>query len=77
MNCAAPVREYTVILEKGPNNWSAYVPDLPGCIATGETREEVLDLMREAIEFHLEGMRLYGERVPEPKTESARVTVAA
>jgi predicted RNase H-like HicB family nuclease len=77
MNSAAPVREYTVILEKGPNNWSAYVPDLPGCIATGDTREEVLDVLREAIEFHLEGMRLNGERVPEPTTESARVAVAA
>jgi predicted RNase H-like HicB family nuclease len=77
MNSAPPVREYTVILEKGQNNWSAHVPDLPGCIATGDTREEVLRLIREAIEFHIEGMRLNGEVIPEPTTESARVVVAA
>lgn len=71
----ATVREYTVILEKGINNWSAYVPDLPGCIATGTTRGETLQRMREAIAFHLEGMRLNGETIPEPSTESDRVAV--
>ena len=73
----ATVREYTVILEKGENNWSAYVPDLPGCIATGKTRRDTLQLMREAIEFHIEGMRLNGENVPEPTTDSERVAIAA
>jgi predicted RNase H-like HicB family nuclease len=77
MNASASSREYTVILEKGNNNWSAYVPDLPGCIVTGKTREETLQLMREAVEFHIEGMRLHGEAVPEPMTDSARVSVAA
>lgn len=77
MNTTTPGREYTVILEKGENNWSAFVPDLPGCIATGRTREEVLHVMSEAIEFHLEGMRLNRELVPEPTTESERVVVAA
>jgi predicted RNase H-like HicB family nuclease len=77
MNTATPVREYTVILEKGRNNWSAYVPDLPGCITTGKTREDTLQLMREAIEFHIEGMRMNGEVVPEPTTDSERVSVAA
>lgn len=85
MNTATPaapptpamVREYTVILEKGENNWSAYVPDLPGCIATGKTRKDTLELMREAIEFHIEGMRLNGEDVPEPTTDSERVAIAA
>jgi len=71
------VREYTVLLEKGENNWSAYVPDLPGCIATGKTRRDTLQLMREAIEFHIEGMRFNGEDVPEPTTDSERVAIAA
>jgi predicted RNase H-like HicB family nuclease len=77
MNPPAATREYTVILESGDNNWSAYAPDLPGCVATGQTREETLALMREAIEFHIEGMRLHGEAVPEPTTDSARIAVAA
>jgi predicted RNase H-like HicB family nuclease len=70
------VKEYTVILEPGENNWSAHVPDLPGCIATGKTREATLEQMREAIAFHIEGMRLNGEVIPEPSTESDRVLVA-
>ena len=71
------MKEYTVLLEPGQNNWSAYAPDLPGCIATGKTREETLQRMREAIAFHIEGMRLHGEQVPEPTTDSERVAVAA
>lgn len=50
--------QYTVIIEKAGDNYSAYVPDLPGCVAVADTPDEVLDLMREAIEFHLEGQRL-------------------
>jgi predicted RNase H-like HicB family nuclease len=69
-------REYTVILERGENNWSAYVPDLPGCIVTGKTRGATLERMREAIAFHIEGMRLNSEAIPEPSTESDRVAVA-
>ncbi len=71
------MKEYTVILERGEKNWSAYAPDLPGCIATGKTREETLARMREAIEFHIEGMRLNGEAVPEPTIDSERIAVAA
>jgi predicted RNase H-like HicB family nuclease len=58
--------QYTVIVEKGDASWGAYVPDLPGCIAAGESREEALQLIREAIEFHLEGLIENGEPVPEP-----------
>jgi predicted RNase H-like HicB family nuclease len=68
--------EYTVIYERGPNNWSAYVPDLPGCVATGKTREELETLIREAIEFHIEGMRRHGEPVPQPNVEAGTVGVA-
>ena len=68
--------EYTVIYERGPNNWSAYVPDLPGCIATGKTRSDLETLIREAIEFHIEGMRQHGEPIPEPSVEAGTVGVA-
>jgi len=70
------MRQYTVIYERGVQNWSAYVPDLPGCIATAATREELERLIREAIEFHVEGMRLHGEPVPEPTVEAGMVEVA-
>ena len=59
-------KEYTVIYEWGRRNWSAYVPDLPGCIATGKTRQAVERSIREAIEFHIEGLRQRGEPIPEP-----------
>jgi predicted RNase H-like HicB family nuclease/uncharacterized protein YegP (UPF0339 family) len=57
---------YAVIIEEGENSFGAYVPDLPGCAAVGETREEVLKLIQEAIEFHIEGLREDGRPVPEP-----------
>jgi predicted RNase H-like HicB family nuclease len=57
---------YAVVIESGENNYSAYVPDLPGCIATGKTVEEVTQLIREAVEFHLEGLREEGLPIPEP-----------
>jgi predicted RNase H-like HicB family nuclease len=57
---------YVILLEPTRTGVSAHVPDLPGCVAVGETREETLHLIREAIEFHLEGMRLHGESIPEP-----------
>jgi predicted RNase H-like HicB family nuclease len=60
--------QYTVIVEKGPTSWGAYVPDLPGCVAAGESRDEVLELIREAVEFHIEGLRQQGEPVPEPRS---------
>lgn len=55
---------YTVILEQGESSWGAHVPDLPGCVATGETRDEALALIREAIELHIEGLRVEGLPVP-------------
>ncbi len=68
--------KYTVVIEKTPNNYAAYVPDLPGCVATASTREELLEEVREAIEFHIEGMRKDGEPVPEPQATSTVVEVA-
>ena len=69
--------EYIAIIERGANNYSAYVPDLPGCISTGATMEEVERLIREAIEFHLEGMREDGEPIPQPSSTAIIVEVAA
>ncbi len=66
---------YTVIIEKGDTSWGDYVPDLPGCVAVGETREEVLELIREGIEFHIEGLREKGETVPEPHSFSELVEI--
>lgn len=57
---------YVAVLEQGPRNWSAYVPDLPGCVAAGTTRQETERLIQEAIEFHLEGLLLDGTPLPEP-----------
>lgn len=68
---------YTVIIEKAGDNYSAYVPDLPGCVAAADTPDEVLELMQEAIEFHLEGLRRDGDPVPHPQTTAAQVHVAA
>ena len=68
---------YTVIVEKSENNYGAWAPDLPGCVTTGPTFEETLKNMREAIEFHLEGMREDGEPIPEPTSIAATVQVAA
>ena len=69
--------QYTVIVERGDVSWGAYVPDLPGCIAAGETRAEVLTLIQEAIEFHIEGLREQGELVPEPHSFSELVEINA
>lgn len=68
---------YTVIVEEGATSWGAYVPDLPGCVAAGESREEVLRLIRAAIEFHLEGLRERGQPVPEPRSCGEVVEVHA
>jgi predicted RNase H-like HicB family nuclease len=68
-------RQYVVVYEQSPNGYAAYVPDLPGCIAAGDTREEVEELMREAIELHIELPRERGEPVPEPGTWTSLVTV--
>lgn len=60
--------EYTVVIEKGPNSYGAYPPDLPGCGAAADTREEVLELINEAIEGHIACLREYGDPVPPPVT---------
>ena len=60
--------KYVVVFEQAPNNYSAYVPDLPGCIATGATREEVEKRIREAIAFHLAGLREENEPIPDPSS---------
>lgn len=68
---------YMVVLEQGPTSWGAYVPDLPGCVAAGESQQEALLLIREAIEFHLEGLKEEGQHVPTPHSSSAFVEVYA
>lgn len=68
---------YAVVIEKGQNNYSAYVPDLPGCVAVGDTIEETQREIQEAIEFHLEGLRADGLPVPEPTSRVQYVEVAA
>jgi predicted RNase H-like HicB family nuclease len=66
-----------VVIEEGEASYGAYVPDLPGCVAVGETRQEVLDLIKEAVKFHLEGLRDRGEPIPQPCSSSELVDVAA
>jgi predicted RNase H-like HicB family nuclease len=67
---------YAVVIEKAENNYSAYVPDLPGCVATGTTLDQVELEIREAIEFHIEGMREDGLPIPEPASKVGYVDVA-
>jgi predicted RNase H-like HicB family nuclease len=69
--------QYLVVVEKGPSSYGAHVPDLPGCIAAGETREEALSLIREAIEFHIEGLKQDGQPIPGPASMSELVEVEA
>ena len=59
---------YAVVIERAEHNYSVYVPDLPGCVATGDTIEEAEEQIREAIQFHIEGLRGDGLPVPEPRT---------
>ncbi len=66
---------YAVVIEKSETGYGAYVPDLPGCVAVGETVGETEQLIREAIEFHLEGLREDGLAVPEPSTVTQYVEV--
>jgi predicted RNase H-like HicB family nuclease len=67
------MKKYAIVIEHGEGNLAAYVPDLPGCITTGQTVEEVEHNIREAIELHLEGLMQDGEQIPEPHTEVAYV----
>ena len=69
--------EYLVVVEKGPSSYGAYVPDLPGCVATGVTLAEVEAQIREAIEFHLEGMREDGTPIPVPASRVEYIDIAA
>ena len=69
--------KYAVVFEKGPTSHGAYVPDLPGCVAVGDTLEEVERLIQEAIEFHIEGMREDGDPIPEPTSTVKEIEVFA
>lgn len=68
---------YLVVVEKGPSSFGAYVPDLPGCIAAGDSKDEVLSLIRDAIELHLEGLKEEGQPIPLPSSTSELVEVEA
>jgi predicted RNase H-like HicB family nuclease len=70
------MQQYVVIIESGDHSFGAYVPDLPGCVAVAETRVEVLDLIAEAIEFHLGGLRETQTAVPLPRSTSEYVAVS-
>jgi len=66
-------RTYLVVIERAAHNFAAYVPDLPGCVVTGDTREETIELMRDAIALHIEGLHADGEPIPEPVTSAELV----
>ena len=68
---------YAIVIEKAEGNYSAYVPDLPGCVATGSTVAEAESEIREAIAFHLDGMREDGLAIPEPQSQVEYVDIAA
>ncbi len=67
--------KYTIVIEKANGNYSAYCPDIPGCIATGTDAEEVVQKMKAAIEFHLEGLRVEGLEIPPPATTATLIEV--
>ena len=67
--------KYTVIIEEGPTSYGAYIPDLPGCVAVGSTREEVIDLISEGVVYHLELMAEHDETIPEPLNTAIVVEV--
>ena len=69
--------QYLVIVEKSENGFGAYVPDLPGCVAAADSRDEIMSLIQEAIEFHIEGLKKSGEAIPTPRSQSALVEVHA
>jgi predicted RNase H-like HicB family nuclease len=68
---------YMVVIEEGENSFGAYVPDLPGCVAVGETEEEVKQLIQEAIKFHLDDLAETGADIPKPTSKSEYVEVLA
>lgn len=69
--------KYAVVIEKGKTSYGAYVPDLPGCIAAGETRDEVVKLIQEAIEFHIDSLKEDGQPIPPPSSSVEFIDVAA
>lgn len=66
---------YMVVIEKGTTSYGAFVPDLPGCVAVGETEAETLELIQEAIQFHLEDLQLGGKPIPQPVSKSTFVEI--
>ena len=68
---------YAVIVEEGESSFGAHVPDLPGCVAVADTKEQVLELIQEAIEFHIEGLRQDNEPIPQPSSSVEYVDVRA
>ena len=71
------ITRYMVVVERGESSWGAHVPDLPGCVAVGETREEVLQIIREAIELHIDSLKQDGLPVPSPSSEGEFVEVGS
>ena len=67
--------KYTVLIEKGPTNYGAYIPDLPGCVAVADTKEEVIALIQEGIAYYLEELHITGQPIPEPSTTAMLVEV--
>ena len=68
--------EYLIIVEKSNNGWGAYAPDLPGCVAVEDTKEKTIELMKEAIEFHIEGLKKDGDELPAATTTAIKFEVA-
>ena len=68
---------YLVVVEEGQSSFGVYAPDLPGCVAVGETREEALALIRDAIDFHIEGLKKAGQPIPRPSSTAEVVDVHA
>lgn len=67
--------KYAIVIEKSKTGFGAYVPDLPGCVAVAKTKPEVKKLIKEGIEFHLEGMKLNGIKIPDPYSETMEVVI--
>jgi predicted RNase H-like HicB family nuclease len=69
--------QYLIVIEPTETGFSAYAPDLPGCVSTGRTRQEVEENMKEAIAFHMDGLRQEGLPIPEPRSEASLCTVTS
>ena len=71
------MKRYMVVLESGPTSWGAHVPDLPGCVAVGKTRDETAALIQDAVSMHIEGLRAEGAPVPPPVSDALFVEIDA